>query len=225
MRTLLVEDDVEQAANVTEGLALHGFVVESVAEAEAAEAALRCTAYDLAILDIGLPRMDGLELLRRSRARGMKLPILMLTALDAVEDRARGLDLGADDYLVKPFSLVELLARCRAVVRRSHAAASSIIEFGRLRIDVGAQVAHVDETPLDLTAREWAVLQRLVLASPKVVAKRQLVDSLGRWDREITDNAVEIYVSRLRVKLADAALMIRTVRGIGYRLDEGASAA
>jgi DNA-binding response OmpR family regulator len=163
--------------------------------------------------------MDGLELLRRMRHRGLKLPTIMLTARDAVEDRVRGLNLGADDYLVKPFSLSELLARCQAVVRRSHQAASSCINVGPLQLDMGVQAATLHGQALELTAREWALLQQLALASPKVVPKRQLVDSLGRWDREITANAIEIYVSRLRGKLAGAALMIRTVRGIGYRLD------
>jgi DNA-binding response OmpR family regulator len=217
MRTLLVEDDAELAAGISEGLSRQGFTVEILGEAEPVEALLSGTAYDLAIFDIGLPRMDGLELLRRIRHRGIKLPTIMLTARDAVEDRVRGLNLGADDYLVKPFSVSELLARCQAVVRRSRCAASSVIQLGPLRIDVGLQEARLDDVALDLTAREWALLQRLMLASPNVVPKRQLVDSLGRWDREITENAVEIYVSRLRGKLADAAPMIRTVRGIGYR--------
>lgn len=218
MRTLLVEDDAALASSLAEGLKQHGFTVETLAAAEPAELALAGTAYDLAILDIGLPRMDGLELLRRVRQRGLKVPMLMLTARDAVEDRVLGLNLGADDYLVKPFSLVELAARCQAIVRRSRSAASAVVQMGPLRIDAGRQTAELDGQALELTAREWSLLEHLMLAAPHVVPKRKLVESLGRWDREITSNAVEIYISRLRSKLSGAALMIRTVRGIGYRL-------
>lgn len=218
MRTLLVEDDAGLAAGIAEGLKQHGFTVETLGAAEPAQAVLMGTAYDLAILDVGLPGMDGLELLRRLRARGVKVPMLMLTARDAVEDRVLGLNLGADDYLVKPFSLVELAARCQAIVRRSRSAASALVQMGPLRIDAGTQTAELDGRPLELTAREWTLLEHLMLAAPHVVPKRKLVESLGRWDREITSNAVEIYISRLRGKLAGAALMIRTVRGIGYRL-------
>ncbi|WP_374487916.1 response regulator [Zoogloea sp.] len=182
---------------------------------------LATTAYDVAIVDLGLPGMDGLSLIRRMRERGILTPVLILTARDSLEDRVGGLDQGADDYLVKPFLLPEVLARIRALVRRSRAAASLALEVGALRLDVQCRTAQLAGSPLELTGREWAVLEQLVLATPKVVAKRQLVDSLGQWDKEITPNAVEIYVSRLRGKLAGSGLEIATVRGVGYRLLTG----
>lgn len=219
MRTLLVEDDATLALGIAEGLAGHGFVVESLGAAEPADAVLACTSYDLLILDIGLPRMSGLELLQRVRRRGQALPVLMLTARDTVDDRVLGLNLGADDYLVKPFSLPELVARCQALVRRSLSAASSVVNFGPVQLDMGLQQATLDGRPLPLTRREWEVLQQLMLASPNVVSKHKLIDSLGRWDHEVTANAVEICVSRLRAKLDSPAVTVRTVRGIGYRLD------
>jgi len=219
MRTLLVEDDATLALGIAEGLARHGFAVESLGAAEPADAVLACTAYDLLILDIGLPRMTGLELLQRVRRRGQSLPVLVLTARDTVEDRVLGLNLGADDYLVKPFSLPELVARCQALVRRSLSAASSVVSFGPVQLDMGLQEATLEGRPLPLTRREWEVLQQLMLASPNVVSKHKLIDSLGRWDHEVTANAVEICVSRLRAKLDSTAVSVRTVRGIGYRLD------
>jgi DNA-binding response OmpR family regulator len=189
MRTLLVEDDATLALGIAEGLARHGFMVESLGAAEPADAVLACTAYDLLILDIGLPRMTGLELLQRVRRRGQALPV------------------------------PELVARCQALVRRSLSAASSVVTFGPVQLDMGLQQATIEGRPLPLTRREWEVLQQLMLASPNVVSKHKLIDSLGRWDHEVTTNAVEICVSRLRAKLDSPAISVRTVRGIGYRLD------
>ena len=219
MRILVVEDDVTLAIGLEEGLLREGFQVDRLAAAEPAESVLGHTAYDLAIVDIGLPGMDGLELIRRVRRRGVLTPILILTARDALDDRVVGLDGGGDDYLVKPFLLPELLARARALIRRSRAAASLLLNVGPLSLDVQRHCATLHGAPLELTGREWAVLEQLVLALPRVVAKAKLVDSLGQWDREITANAVEIYVSRLRGKLAGSGLSIRTVRGIGYRIE------
>ena len=219
MRILVVEDDVTLAIGLEEGLLREGFQVDRLAAAEPAESVLGYTAYDLAIVDIGLPGMDGLELIRRVRRRGVLTPILILTARDGLDDRVVGLDGGGDDYLVKPFLLPELLARARALIRRSRAAASLLLNVGPLSLDVQRHCATLHGAPLELTGREWAVLEQLVLALPRVVAKAKLVDSLGQWDREITANAVEIYVSRLRGKLAGSGLSIRTVRGIGYRIE------
>ena len=219
MRVLVVEDDVTLACGLEEGLLRESFQVDRLAAAEPAEQALGHTGYDLAIVDIGLPGMDGLELIRRVRRRGVLTPILILTARDGLDDRVVGLDGGADDYLVKPFLLPELLARIRALIRRSRAAASLLLSLGPLSLDVQRHTASLHQAPLELTGREWAVLEHLVLALPRVVAKAKLVDSLGQWDREITANAVEIYVSRLRGKLAGSGVIIRTVRGIGYRIE------
>lgn len=220
MRVLLVEDDIMLAESICEGLQRGGFAVDHLAAAEPAESALGLTHYDLAIIDIGLPKMNGLELIRRLRQREIRLPVLILTARDGLDDRIQGLDLGADDYMVKPFQLLELLARMRALIRRSCSTASSELHVGRVRLDLARRVATVDGELLDLTGREWEIMQQLMLASPNVIAKQVMVESLSGWDNEITANAIEIYVSRLRQKLQDSGVEIRTIRGIGYRLDE-----
>jgi DNA-binding response OmpR family regulator len=219
MRILLVEDDPVLAMGVAEGLARHHFVVESVSTGEQGHAVLSSTHYDMAIIDIGLPRMDGLELVRRLRASGQTLPVMMLTARDGLDDRVQGLNGGADDYLVKPFLLPELIARVQALIRRSRSAASSVVQLGPLTLDLGLHQATLAGQAMDLTGREIDVLEQMLLAAPKVVSKDKLIDSLSRWDREITANAIEIYVSRLRAKLAGSDISILTVRGIGYRLD------
>jgi DNA-binding response OmpR family regulator len=224
MRILLVEDDPVLAAGVAEGLARHNFAVESVSTGEQGDAVLSSTSYDMAIVDIGLPGMNGLELVRRLRARGQTLPVMMLTARDGLDDRVQGLNGGADDYLVKPFLLPELIARVHALIRRSRSAASSVIHLGALTLDLGLHQAALSGQALDLTGRELDVLEQMLLAAPKVVNKHKLIDSLSRWDREITANAIEIYVSRLRAKLAGSGIGILTVRGIGYRLDLAADA-
>lgn len=224
MRILLVEDDIMVADGIREALENAGFAVDHAAAAEPAESALGLTQYDLAIVDIGLPRMDGHELIRRLRRRGVPVPILILTARDGLDDRVTGLDLGADDFMVKPFHLPELLARMRALIRRSRSAASSELAVGALRLDLARRTASVQGMVLELTGREWEILQQLMLASPNVVAKQKMVESLSEWDNELTMNAIEIYVSRLRAKLQGCGVEIRTIRGIGYRLDEARTA-
>ncbi len=220
MRILLVEDDDIMAAGIRDGLTQFGYGVDLVANAGAALAALAFAVFDLAVVDLGLPDMDGLELIRRMRGHGCALPVLVLTARDTLDDRVSGLDLGADDFLVKPFQLPELCARIRALIRRSRSAASSRIEVGPLTMDLARHAAQLGGQPLDLTAREWAVLEQLAFGSPNVVSKDRLIESITVWDREITPNAVEVYVSRLRSKLEPGGVLIRTVRGFGYRLDE-----
>ena len=221
MRILLVEDDPILAAGIREALEREQWAVDHLAAAEPAEAAIGLAAYDLAIVDIGLPGMDGLELVRRLRQRAYALPILILTARDGLKDRVAGLDLGADDYLTKPFLLPELLARLRALIRRSRASANPILSVGSLSLDQAGHTATLRGAALELTGREWSVLEQLVLAAPRVANKARLADSLSQWDKEITPNAVEIYISRLRTKLGER-MVIRTIRGIGYRLEEGA---
>jgi DNA-binding response OmpR family regulator len=219
MRILLVEDDANLAAGIVDGLGRSGMAVDHLSNAEPAESALGLTAYDLAIVDLGLPGMDGFELIRRIRRRQMSLPVLILTARDGLDDRVRGLDIGGDDYMVKPFLLPELQARIRALVRRSRAATSSELSLGPLCLDLSLRTASLGEHSIELTGREWDVLQHLMLAAPKVLSKQKLTESLGSWEGELSPNAVEIYISRLRAKLVDSPINIRTVRGIGYRLE------
>jgi DNA-binding response OmpR family regulator len=179
-------------------------------------------AFDIALVDIGLPGADGLALVQQLRAAGNRLPVMVLTARDGMEDTVRGLDAGADDYLAKPFRLPEVLARMRALLRRSHALASSRIEHGALVLDTRSRRAAIAGEDLDLTNREWAILEQLLMMSPAVVSKDRLVQSLAGWDKDITPNAIEVHVSRLRAKIAQARVVIRTVRGIGYRVDPSA---
>lgn len=219
MRLLLVEDDELLSAGLCEALGRGGYEMDHLGAAEPALNALSHGVHDLAIVDIGLPGMDGLSLVRQVRSAGNKVPILILTARDGLADRVSGLNDGADDYLIKPFLLPELLARVQALIRRSQSVASSCITTGALKLDIATHEALLADQPLALTGREWDLLLALMLAAPKVVAKRRLADSLSRWDKEITDNAIEIYVSRLRTKLSEGGVSIRTVRGIGYRLD------
>lgn len=222
MRLLVVEDDALVAAGLKQGLSRAGYTVDVAASAEAAEASVRREAFDLAVVDIGLPGADGLSLIRQWREQGRVLPVLVLSARSSLEDTVSGLDVGADDYLGKPFRLPELVARVRALIRRSHAVAGAQLRHGPLLLDTAAHTATLSGQPLELTPREWAILEILLMASPKVVNKDRLVQALAGWDRDITPNAVEVHVSRLRAKLALGGIEIRTVRGIGYRLDEPA---
>jgi DNA-binding response OmpR family regulator len=219
MRVLLIEDDELLLHGLREAFVQAGYELDHLHAAEPALDAFAHQLHDLAIVDIGLPGMDGLELVRRLRAAGNKIPVLILTARDGLADRVRGLNEGADDYLIKPFLLPELMARVQALIRRSQSAASSRLVAGPLALDIATHEAQLHDEPLPLTGREWDLLLAMVLAAPGVVAKRKLADRMSRWDKEITDNAIEIYVSRLRTKLACDGLSIRTVRGIGYRLD------
>lgn len=231
MRLLLVEDDLMVASGMKLGLSDAGYAVDWVSSAERALEVLAQESFDIAILDIGLPSMDGLELLQRMRGKAMAcadMPVLMLTARDALHDRVRGLDLGADDYMVKPYELPELLARLRALLRRSQAANSAVLSFGPLALDTaarsvgvwsggqeGAGVLHT----IDLGPREWTVLEYLLIHAPKPASKDKLLQALTGWDKEITPNAVEVYVSRLRAKLEPHGVALRSIRGFGYRLD------
>jgi len=219
MRVLVVEDDRVVGDAVQRALSLEGFAVDHVESAERAKAALHAESFDLAVVDIGLPHEDGLQLVRDLRRRGRTLPVLMLTARDGLSDRVTALDLGADDYLTKPFQVAELLARCRALVRRAHGVASTEISLGALRLDLVHKSASSDGAPLDLTHREWSILECLALNAGRIVSKERLMSAVTSWSDDITPNAVEVYVSRLRGKLGDAAV-IRVIRGLGYRLDE-----
>ena len=226
MRLLLVEDDVMVASGIKLGLTDAGYAVDWVGSGERAEDVLRNESFDAAIIDIGLPGMDGLELTRRLRRPDMpsrSMPVLILTARDALHDRVQGLDLGADDYMVKPFELPELLARLRALLRRSQAATTAVLSFGPLELDTAGRraCARVDgvEHVIELGPREWTVLEYLLIHAPKPASKDKLLQALTGWDKEITPNAVEVYVSRLRLKLDGADVAIRTIRGFGYLLE------
>ncbi len=219
MRILVVEDDALVADAICRGLGEAGFAVDHVGSAERAEAALGMENFDLAIVDIGLPGADGLSLVRRMRGVGQTLPILILTARDGLADRVDALDLGADDYLVKPFVLPELAARSRALIRRMRSAVSAQLAIGSLALDLAGRVARVDGVALELTKREWSILECLALQAGHVVGKERLLQAIASWDEDISHNAIEVYVSRVRAKLGGAAI-IRTVRGLGYRLDD-----
>ena len=223
MRLLLVEDDVMVASGIKLGLSEAGYAVDWVGSGERAQEVLLQETFDIAVVDIGLPGMDGLELLRRLRRPDMAsaaMPVLMLTARDALQDRVQGLDAGADDYMVKPFDLPELLARLRALLRRSQAATTSILTLGALSIDTAAHQVMADGQSLDVGPREWTVLQYLMLHAPKPVSKEKLLQSLTGWDKEITPNAVEVYISRLRAKLEPYGIALRSIRGFGYRIEQ-----
>jgi DNA-binding response OmpR family regulator len=220
MRILLVEDDSLVADAIVRGLSAEGYVVDALDRAEGAPAQLAASHYDLAIVDLGLPGMDGFELVRRLRGGGSPLPLLIVTARDGLDDRVGALDLGADDYLTKPFALPELAARCRALIRRASVAGASELSIGALRVDLaGKRVLGGDGKALDLTRREWSILECLSLHSGRVVSKERLMQAIVGWDEEISGNAIEVHVSRLRAKLGDAAT-VRSVRGLGYRLED-----
>jgi DNA-binding response OmpR family regulator len=218
MHVLLVEDDAVLADGLTRVLQGHGMQVEVAGDGLLADQLLQRGAVAVAVLDIGLPGIDGFEVVRRLRARGATVPVLLLTARDAVEDRVRGLELGADDYLVKPFATAELVARIRALARRN-GPHTSLLALGQLTLDVAARRARVGERALELSVREWAVLEYLLQHAGRVLSKQQIIDAIQPWGDDLTLNAVEVYVSRLRLKLADAGIAIRTIRGFGYLLE------
>lgn len=224
MHVLLVEDDAVLADGLARVLQGHGMAVEVLRHGGEADVALqRPEPADVAVLDIGLPGIDGFEVVRRLRARGSQLPVLLLTARDAVEDRVRGLEMGADDYLVKPFATPELVARVRALARRN-APKPSVLTLGDLVLDTGAKRARVRDKVIDLSVREWAVLEYLLQHGSRVVSKQQIIDAILPWGEDVTPNAVEVYISRVRQKTADAGITIKTIRGFGYMLEPAAHA-
>ncbi|MDD3354490.1 response regulator transcription factor [Zoogloea sp.] len=219
MRILIVEDDPLLADGVAQLLRGAGFTADYVGSGEQAEAALATETFDLMVLDIGLPGIDGLELLSRLRARHNPIHVLMLTARDALNERVRGLNLGADDYLTKPFAAVELLARVQALLRRSRGQGGNRRDYGPLTLDQDAHRAWLLGHPLDLPRREWGILQFLLDHPERVLSKERIVAAVCSWDQDMSENAVEVYISRLRTKLEPAGIRIRTVRGLGYMLE------
>jgi two-component system, OmpR family, response regulator len=222
MHVLLVEDDAVLADGLTRVLQGHGMLVDVVGNGTQADALLQHAEVAVAVLDIGLPGIDGFEVVRRLRARGSAIPVLLLTARDAIEDRVRGLELGADDYLVKPFATAELVARIKALARRS-APKPAVLALGDLTLDTDAKRARIGERVIDLSVREWAVLEYLLQHGARVVSKQQIIDAILPWGDDLTLNAVEVYISRLRLKIADAGVNIRTIRGFGYMLEQSAA--
>lgn len=216
MRLLLVEDDALLGDGVQAGLAQAGFEVDWVRDGVAALHAVDAGGYAAMVLDLGLPRLAGLDVLRRARARGDKLPILILTARDAVDDRVRGLDGGADDYLVKPADLVELAARLRALIRRASGEAAPTLRIGTLELDAAAHTVLHAGAPVPLKPREFALLHELMRNAGRVLTREQLEERLYRWGDEVGSNTVEVHVHRLRRKIAPD--LIRTVRGVGYMM-------
>jgi DNA-binding response OmpR family regulator len=219
MRILVVEDSELVADAVRRGLDAAGFAVDQVPSAELALAAFATVDYDAAIVDIGLPGEDGLSLLARLRQAGKTLPILILTARQEVDDRLRAFDLGADDFVIKPFVQAELIARCRALLRRATLRTSGKTALGPLQIDLHGRHLLIDGREVELTAREWAVFEQLLRHVGRTVPKDQLLQTISSFDNEVTANAVEVYVSRLRTKLGEA-VVLRGIRGLGYRLEE-----
>ena len=220
VRILIVEDDAALATGIARILEGEGHAVDVMSKGEQALAGVQQERFDMIILDVGLPGIDGFEVLRRLRATGQKIPVLVLTARDALDDRIHGLDLGADDYMAKPFAMPELAARVRALVRRSQAQTGPKIVHGPLVMDTLARRAQLGSDPLELAAREWAVLEVLLARVEKIVSKESIIQAVASWGEELTPNAIEVYVSRLRAKLEPSGIKIRTVRGFGYMLEE-----
>ncbi len=216
MRILLVEDDPLLGDGVQAGLAQSGFQVDWVKDGISGDLALKTGEYAGVVLDLGLPRLSGLDLLQRLRRSGNKVPVLILTARDAVEDRIKGLDAGADDYVIKPFDLHELAARLRALVRRSSGEAAPNLCVGKIELDPAARSVRYRGQPIDLSLREFALLQELMLNAGRVLSREQLAQRLYAWGEEIESNAIEVHVHHLRRKLAPE--LVRTVRGVGYML-------
>ncbi|MGE0011520.1 MAG: response regulator transcription factor [Azoarcus sp.] len=214
MRVLLVEDDPELSDGIASFLRGQGDTVMQESDGMRADQLLQSESIDFALVDVGLPGLGGYELVRRIRSRQQPIPVMLITARDALDDRIYGLDLGADDYLSKPFQLAELTARMRAVLRRGKYATTKSISFGPLTLDLDGRLAALNGEPLNLTAREWTLLEALAGADGRTVPKEHL-------QADASGNAVEVYISRLRPRLEHAGLLIRTVRGFGYRLELG----
>ncbi|WP_326533166.1 response regulator transcription factor [Pseudorhodoferax sp.] len=214
MRLLLVEDDTMIGETVLDLLRAERFAVDWVRDGEMADTALKAERYDLVLLDLGLPRRDGLEVLRALRARGDTLPVLIVTARDAVAERVAGLNAGADDYVLKPYDLDELLARIHALIRRAHGRADPVVAYQDLRLNPVTREASKGGEPVVLSAREWAVLETLMSRPGVVFSRTQLEEKLYGWKDDISSNAVEVYIHGLRKKLGPG--LIQNVRGLGY---------
>jgi two-component system OmpR family response regulator/two-component system response regulator QseB len=219
MRVLIVEDDPLLGDALAAGLKQRGFQADWVQDGRDAQAAVRVEPFAAVVLDLGLPGLGGIELLRGERARGNKVPVLILTARDAVQDRIAGLDSGADDYVVKPTDLDELAARLRALVRRSKGEPAPVLQIGQVVLDPAARMVTLDGQAMDLPPREFTLLQELMLNAGRVLSREQLEERMYRWGDEVESNAVEVHVHHLRRKLG--AQIVKTIRGVGYMMPRG----
>lgn len=219
MRILLVEDDALIADGLCVSLRKSGYAVDHVDNGQDADTALLSQTYDLLILDLGLPKLSGIDVLRRLRGRKSPMPVLVLTAQDGIDDRVRGLDAGADDYMTKPFALPELEARVRALTRRG-TGQGTLIEVGELVFDQAERVVRLKGKSIDLSARELELLEVMLLRAGRLVSKEHLIDHLCAWGEEVSTNAIEVYVHRLRKKLEPGGVRISTMRGLGYCLEK-----
>jgi DNA-binding response OmpR family regulator len=223
MRILLVEDDLLLGDGLRARLRQLGFLVDWVQDGEAAERELRAGHHAAAVLDLGLPRKDGMDVLAALRRAGMTIPILVLTARDAVVDRIRGLDVGADDFVVKPVDVDELAARLRALIRRSHGRPQERLVIGDVMLDPAARIVDRGDTKIDLSSREFDLLHALMLNGGRVLSREQLEANIYGWGQEVESNAIEVHVHHLRRKLGSP--FIQTVRGVGYRVPAAGSIA
>jgi two-component system, OmpR family, response regulator len=219
MRILIVEDDAILADGLLRAMREEGYAADLVTNGEDADNVLIQEVHDLVLLDLGLPRMDGFQVLRRLRGRKSNIPVLILTARGTLDDRVRGLDLGADDYLAKPFEIAELEARVRALIRRVYSKNINELCLGSLCFDVKGHRVTVEGAPLQIPSREMSVLEILLRRAGSVVSKEQILEGLCNWDEDVSDNAIEVYIHRLRKKMGSAGITIRTVRGLGYLMD------
>ena len=219
MRILIVEDDEMLAEAVSRALRQSAHAVQHAATGPEADRILAATEFDLVILDLGLPQLDGFEVLKRLRGRRNRVPVLVLTVRDSVDDRVSLLDYGADDYMTKPFELAELEARVRALIRRANSGTTSDLCHGSLRLDTVGRRLYRDNQPMDLSARELSVIELLLLREGRVVTKQHIIDHLYGWDEGVSGNSVEVFVYRLRRKLEGSGVDIRTVRGMGYLIE------
>jgi DNA-binding response OmpR family regulator len=214
MRVLVIEDDVLLGDAIQAGLKQSGYAVDWMKDGISADQALSTEPYAAAVLDLGLPRMSGLEVLRRLRSRNISIPVLILTAMDTVDDRIKGLDAGADDYLVKPFDMGELAARLRALVRRASGKAAPALQVAGVELDAAAHQVFYQHQSIELPAREFAVLHALMLNAGRVLSRAQIEEQLYAWGEEVESNAVEVHIHHLRRKLFPG--LIETIRGVGY---------
>ncbi|MFA5960157.1 MAG: response regulator [Tatlockia sp.] len=218
MRLLLVEDDELLGDAVKAGLTQFGYVVDWLKDGEAARAAVKSESFELIILDLGLPKVSGLSFLQSIRNEGNTTPVIILTARETVDDRIKGLDSGADDYMTKPFDLNELSARVRALTRRSQGRADAVLQYRNITLDPAAHSVYVDEVIVNVPRREFALLQKLLENSGQVLSREQLMQSIYGWDEDVDSNALEVHIHNLRKKLN--ASFIRTIRGVGYMAEK-----
>lgn len=224
MRILLVEDDAALCLGISRAFAREGWQVDALADGALAMAEGLAPGYDAAVLDLGLPRVDGMDVLRHWRNRGARLPVLLLTARDELADRLQGLNAGADDYLAKPFDLAELVARLRALKRRADGRVSDALVVGTLALDLAHRELTCRGERVKLSPRELALTQLLMQRAHRVVSKDSIVSALSSWEADFSENSVEVYVHRLRKRFAELGMVIKTVRGFGYVLEPAADA-